>query len=105
MPSDTATEARQAWTAIVAAHGPHDPRVRHAKTAAARLPAQDWTYQALLDAYDTAPCPQHADCERYLPATACEYRSGAITYAEAENRADTAGGAPVGGCTDWAGNE
>ena len=33
-------------------------------------------------------CPLHSECERYLPARACEYRSGHITYAEAEAQAE-----------------
>lgn len=33
------------------------------------------------------PCPLHSDCEAYLDAEACEYRSGRMTEAEAEDRA------------------
>lgn len=32
-------------------------------------------------------CPLHDECERYLPEEACEYRSGRMTYAEAEAEA------------------
>ena len=28
-------------------------------------------------------CPLHGDCERYLPAAACAWRSGELTWAEA----------------------
>lgn len=33
-------------------------------------------------------CPLHFECERYLPASACEYRSGEVTHAEAEAEAE-----------------
>lgn len=32
-------------------------------------------------------CPLHFECERYLSAEACEYRSGLMTYEEAEAEA------------------
>lgn len=44
-------------------------------------------------------CLLHDGC----PAS-CEYR-GALTQAEADELADTIGGAPVGGCDTWAANE
>jgi len=49
------------------------------------------------------PCPMHSDCELYLSVEACEYRSGLITYEEAEDRACAIQGASV--CTEWADNE
>ncbi len=33
------------------------------------------------------PCPLHSECELYLRAEACDYRSGRMTYAEAEAEA------------------
>ena len=40
------------------------------------------------------PCPLHFECERYQPAEHCEYRSGELTYAQAEEEADSRGGFP-----------
>jgi hypothetical protein len=33
------------------------------------------------------PCPMHSECELYLPAAACPYRSGELTYDEADDAA------------------
>ncbi len=32
-------------------------------------------------------CPLHFECERYLRAEVCDYRSGRMTYEEAETEA------------------
>jgi hypothetical protein len=47
----------------------------------------------------TEPCLLHDGCP-----VACEYR-GQLTEAEAADLAGEIGGAPVGGCTQWAANE
>ncbi len=46
-----------------------------------------------------AACLLHDGCP-----VACEYR-GQLTAGQAEDLADTLGGAPVGGATVWAANE
>lgn len=35
-------------------------------------------------------CPRHASCEDYLPREECDYRSGRISYEEAEREAEEA---------------
>jgi hypothetical protein len=52
---------------------------------------------------DDRLCPMHSDCEKYLPQSACPYRSGQMTYEQAENAAD--GPAAVGDCDEWADSE
>lgn len=49
------------------------------------------------------PCPLHSECELYLAASACPYRSGEISYEQAEAQAE--GPATIGGCDTWASNE
>lgn len=49
------------------------------------------------------PCPLHSECERYLPASECPYRSGKMTFAEAENAASDQSG--LGGPDGFAANE
>ncbi len=49
------------------------------------------------------PCPLHDDCERYLTADECDYRSGRLTYTEAEDAADRQAGRSV--ADGWAENE
>jgi len=39
-------------------------------------------------------CPLHHECDRYLPAGECDYRSGRISFARAEELADTIAGSP-----------
>lgn len=72
-----------------------------AREAAAR--ARRYAARAADDAARRAAreteCLLHDGC----PAS-CEYR-GALTPAEADDLADTIGGAPVGGCDTWAANE